>query len=97
MPDATENQRYRLARTDPRKWVIYDGKDRMVADLRLTDDDDGGETILVKWLTRTPLPVRYATAEDVVADLVRWSTQQPSATKPVLIPHHAPTATRARP
>ena len=83
--------RYALAQTGRRSWTIHDLTllaltIHPVAELRVTENDD----VEVEWMTPTPLPVRYATLQDALDDLILWERRGRGATKPIPIPHHPP-------
>ncbi|HYJ48460.1 MAG TPA: hypothetical protein VEX12_00970 [Microbacterium sp.] len=92
---ADTSQRFVLQRLGGRNWVIRDhGRRRdtsdVIAQIALTDDDD----FEVAWLDHIPLPGRYSTPEDAVADLQVWKDRQRGSTKPVPIPHFPPPASQ---
>ena len=93
MAGDVRDDRYVLIRMDEQSWAIHDltlsaPAAHPVAELHASGDDD--DTIVVMWITPTPLPVRYARAEDTIADFVLWERRALGVTKPIPIPHRPP-------
>ena len=93
MGDEGSEDRYVLRRLSEQSWAIHDltlaaPAAHPVAELRASADDD--DTVVVMWLTPTPLPVRYVSAEETIADLVLWERRAQGVTKPIPIPHSPP-------
>lgn len=83
--------RYALVKTDRRNWEIHDltlraPASQPVAELLMSEDD----RVEVVWITPIPLPIQYATAQDVLADLILWERRGRGSTKPIPIPHRPP-------
>ncbi|WP_404430007.1 hypothetical protein LG299_10630 [Microbacterium lacus] len=83
--------KFALVELSPQNWVIESHGDAdtvpcLVAQVVLTEDDYADIT----WVQPTPLPTRYSTPEDALADLALWQKRPSGGIKPVPIPHHAP-------
>lgn len=93
MADTTSTRRFAVQRIDHRTWLIKDIHDPVYAAhplgrITMTEDDQ----IEVTWDAPVPLPVLYATLEDVLEDLEAWARRPRGATKPIPIPHYPPPA-----
>lgn len=83
---------YELTSVDETHWTIRDrahgprDPENLVASLRHDDDDE----IEVLWTRPTPLPVRYASPQAVLEDLIRWSRRPNGGRRPVPIPAFRP-------
>ncbi|GAA3215981.1 hypothetical protein [Microbacterium terregens] len=90
-------RRFVLLRQDGQNWVIHDREShrattRVAARITVTEDDE----VHVTWLAVTPLPVVYATPEDVLASLEMWQARPHGGTKPIPIPHFPPPTQHGR-
>lgn len=83
---------YELSRVDEHHWLIHDHSAsphdaaHLVACIHIAGEDD----VEVLWLRDVPLPTRYATAGDVLDDLVMWTTRSRGGSRPVPIPARPP-------
>jgi len=88
MDSANGTEQFVLSQLSNRTWAIEDEgpSARVVAEITLTDEDD----VTVIWVDGTPLPTRYRTPQDVLADLKFWKQRPRGGTKPIPIPHLSP-------
>lgn len=89
------SNRFELVRVAPSEWVILDNgyqpQDTHSTVARIWEVDTN--ECQVAWVRDLARPTRYATADDVLADL----NTIPHRTKPVPIPHFAPREDAAAP
>lgn len=99
MCDENLSGRFLLIRLGQRNWVIQRHASarvgEVVAHIQATFDRDL-EVVDVAWEFPCALPVRYATAEEVLAD-IELGANRPHATKPIPIAHFPPPTTKTRP
>lgn len=93
MTDTTSTRQYALQRISRRGWLVKDVQHPLdeahpLGRVTLTEDDQ----IEVSWDAAVPLPVVYATLEDVLESLEEWAHRPRGATKPIPIPHYPPPA-----
>jgi len=93
MTDTTSTRQYALQRVGRRRWLVKDVRHPQSAApplgrATLTEDDQ----VEVSWDASVPLPVLYATLEDVLENLEEWAHRPRGATKPIPIPHFPPPA-----
>lgn len=87
-----------MVRVDAARWLLRDRPSSMTGDpavvARVEESEDGFD---VRWIDPgIPLPRRYLSREDVVADFVRWQAQRVRSTRPVEIASLPPFARSRR-
>jgi hypothetical protein len=93
MTDTISTRQYALQRIGRRMWLVEDVQHPLRATqplgrVTLTEDDQ----VEVSWDEHVPLPVLYATLDDVLESLEEWAHRPRGATKPIPIPHYPPQA-----
>jgi hypothetical protein len=87
----TSTRRFALQRVGQSLWLITDIRDptyaaHPVGHAAVTDDD----RVEVTWDAPVPLPVLFATLNDVLDSLETWANRPRGSTKPIPIPHFPP-------
>src|SRR5688572_30477774 len=89
----TSTDTFELRRVSDTRWQIENhvfspGEPGFVV-ARLQEPDEC--EVRVEWVQSLPLQTRYATASDVLDDLIRWSEQRNGNERPLRIAHFPPT------